>query len=280
MTPSDERTWNAQDWDLGSGGPICFQGAGVLVGGKDGNLYALDRAQLGKFQAGRSGALRVWHFRDGIYSAPAYWNGRVYVLARKDYLFAFPVKAGKFADKPEALGKQRFLNSGGTPAISADGTRNGIVWLIETKEWNGADRPAVLHAYDAGDVAARVVEQRAESRPRPGGLTLRFTIPTVVDGRVYVDGKRRVDVYGLLPVGGRLLAVLLPVMVAMFPQDGPGSAADRCTRRDWSADGRSSARRSGQRDVQAFRSFGLAPSAVLQPLNDHPPLVIVDDFEQ
>jgi hypothetical protein len=32
------------------------------------------------------------------------------------------------------------------------------------------------------------------------GLTLRFTIPTLVEGRVYVEAKSRVDVYGLLPV--------------------------------------------------------------------------------
>jgi hypothetical protein len=31
------------------------------------------------------------------------------------------------------------------------------------------------------------------------GLALRFTIPTVVNGRVYVNAKRHIDVYGLLP---------------------------------------------------------------------------------
>ena len=31
------------------------------------------------------------------------------------------------------------------------------------------------------------------------GLTLRFTIPTVTNGRVYVEAKGEVDVYGLLP---------------------------------------------------------------------------------
>ena len=30
------------------------------------------------------------------------------------------------------------------------------------------------------------------------GLTLRFTIPTIVNGRVYVEAKRKVDVYGIL----------------------------------------------------------------------------------
>ncbi len=61
-------------------------------------------------------------------------------------------------------------------AISANGTWNGIVWLIETKAWNGADRAA---------------------RDRVG-RTLRFTIPTVVNGRVYVEAKGEVDVYGLV----------------------------------------------------------------------------------
>ena len=60
---------------------------------------------------------------------------------------------GSLADKPDAMGTQRFGNPGATPAISANGTRNGIVWLIETKTWNGADRPAVLHAYDAANMA-------------------------------------------------------------------------------------------------------------------------------
>jgi len=30
------------------------------------------------------------------------------------------------------------------------------------------------------------------------GLTLRFTVPTIVNGRVYVDAKGEIDVYGLL----------------------------------------------------------------------------------
>ena len=36
------------------------------------------------------------------------------------------------------------------------------------------------------------------SRDR-AGLALRFNIPTIIDGHVYVGAKREVDVYGLLP---------------------------------------------------------------------------------
>jgi hypothetical protein len=206
FTPSNEKALNREDDDLGSGGPLLLPrqpGAPfglVLVGGKDGSLYVLDRGHLGKFQEpGNSPAVQVIRFRDGIYAAPAYWNGRVYILAGGDYLSAFALRHGRLAARPDAMSVQRFGNPGATPAISANGIRNGIVWLIETKTWNGADQPAVLRAYDAANVARELYNSEQNDARDRVGLTLRFTIPTVVDGRVYVDAKHRVDVYGLLP---------------------------------------------------------------------------------
>jgi hypothetical protein len=206
FTPSNEKALNKTDADVGSGGPLLVPRQPgesrrlVLVGGKDGDLYVLDRNDLGKHRPyGNSPAVQVIRFRDGIYAAPAYWNGHVYVLASEDSLSAFPVSKGKLAEKPDAVGTQRFGNAGATPAISANGTRNGIVWLVESKTWNGADRPAILHAYDASNVAHELYNTEQNSARDRVGLTLRFTIPTVVNGRVYVDAKGRVDVYGLLP---------------------------------------------------------------------------------
>ena len=206
FTPFNEKALNSDDADLGSGGPMLLPKQPgqarrlVMVGGKDGSLYVLDRDHLGKYQAGsNSHAVQVLGFRDGIYSAPAYWNGRVYFLAGGDYLSAFPVVNGKLADKPAQVGTERFANPGATPAISANGTRNGIVWLIQTKTWNGTDRPSVLRAYDAANVARELYTSEQNSERDRVGLTLRFTIPTVVNGRVYVDAKGRVDVFGLLP---------------------------------------------------------------------------------
>ena len=205
FTPFNEKLLNRDDADLGSGGPLVLprqpgdsRGL-VLIGGKDGNLYVLDRGRLGKYQeSGNSHAVQVIRFRDGIYAAPAYWNGHVYILASGDYLSAFALDHGKLRQPPDAMGAQRFGNPGATPAISANGTSNGIVWLIETKTWNGADRHAVLHAYDAANVAREIYNSERNSARDRVGLALRFTIPTVVNGRVYVDAKGRVDVYGLL----------------------------------------------------------------------------------
>jgi hypothetical protein len=206
FTPFNEAAMNRDDADLGSGGPVLLpkqpgdpRGL-VLVGAKDGNLYVLDQDRLGKYQTGsNSHAVQVIQSRDGMYAAPAYWNGHVYFLASGEPLKAFPVSKGQPADRPDAVGTQRFGNPGATPAISANGTRNGIVWLIDTKTWNGADRPAVLHAYDASNIARELYTSDQNPDRDRVGLCLRFTIPTVVNGRVYVEAKGRVEVYGLLP---------------------------------------------------------------------------------
>ncbi len=207
FTPYNEKALNSEDADLGSGGPVLLPDQPgshprlALVGGKDGKLYVLDRDRLGKFNpAGNTGAVQVFSMLGGVYAAPAYWNGHVYVLATNDYLKDFALVRGQLSEAPVAIGTRRFGNPGATPAISANGSRDGIVWLIETKAWNGADRPAVLHAFDAADVSHEIYNSEQNSARDRAGLTLRFTIPTVVRGRVYVDAKGELDVYGLLPV--------------------------------------------------------------------------------
>jgi hypothetical protein len=205
FTPFNEHELNANDDDLGSGAPVVLPkqpGAHphlVLIGGKDGAMYVIDRDRMGGYHAGDdSHALQRVRFRGGIYSAPAYWNGHVFYLATGEYLTDFPLAGGQLG-KPK-LGGKRFGNPGATPAVSSNGTRNGIVWLIETKAWNGADRPAVLHAYDAADVERELYNSEINSARDRAGKTLRFTIPTVAQGRVYVNAKGEVDVYGLLAV--------------------------------------------------------------------------------
>ncbi|HLJ51019.1 MAG TPA: hypothetical protein VKU01_33660 [Bryobacteraceae bacterium] len=200
FTPPNEQLLNKEDDDLGSGGPVVLPRAKgdkrqlVLVGGKDGRLYALDRDHLGKL----GDANPVFKFRGGIYAAPAYWNGRVYVLASGDYLSAFAVTNGALSDHPVSIGGERFGNPGATPAISANGDKDGVVWLIDTKAWNGRDRPALLHAYDASDVSREIYNTEQNSARDHLGLCLRFTIPTVANGKVYVETKKQIEVYGRL----------------------------------------------------------------------------------
>jgi hypothetical protein len=130
----------------------------VLVGGKNGSLYVLDCERIGKYQpTNNSHAVQVIRFRNGVYGAPAYWNGHVYLLAAEDCVSAFAVGKGRISDRPDTMelkdSATRGAPRGAPPAISANGNRDGILWLIETKTWNGPNRPAILRAYDASNVA-------------------------------------------------------------------------------------------------------------------------------
>jgi len=191
FTPANQAELDARDLDMGSGGPMLTPNGLILVGGKSDDLYVLDTEHMGTPR-------QALKFRGGIYAAPAYWNGHVYVLASGDYLSDFALTGRDLSAKPAASGRQRFGNPGATPAISANGMKDGIVWLIETKAWNADDRPAELHAYDAANVEHELYNSEQSAARDRVGRTLRFTIPTVMNGRVYVEAKGEVDVYGLL----------------------------------------------------------------------------------
>jgi hypothetical protein len=172
----------------------------MMVGGKQGVLYVIDRDHMGKyFAADDSRAVQVVRIGTGIYSAPAYWNRHVYIFAADDTLKDFAVESGQLSANPVAKGKTRFIDPGATPTISANGTRNGIVWLLRSKGWRSADTSAVLYAYEAANVAHELYSSEQNSTRDRAGLCLRFNIPTAANGKVYVGAKREVDVYGLLP---------------------------------------------------------------------------------
>jgi hypothetical protein len=106
------------------------------------------------------------------------------------YLSDFKLDHGRLSDRP-ITGNHLFDNPGATPTISANGDKNGVVWVVETKVWNDYEgRPAKLSAYDASDVSHELFRGTA-------GNALRFVIPTVVNGKVYVGVKGAVDVFGI-----------------------------------------------------------------------------------
>jgi hypothetical protein len=71
--------------------------------------------------------------------------------------------------------------------------------VIEARGWRAAGEPAVLRAFDARNVARELYSSEQNAARDRAGQSLRFTIPTVIDGRVYVGAKGEVDVYGALP---------------------------------------------------------------------------------
>jgi hypothetical protein len=81
--------------------------------------------------------------------------------------------------------------------VSANGTTNGIVWILDLGAWptNG---PAILDAYDATDVS-KLLFSSPSSGPGSAVPAVKFTVPTVANGKVYVPGENAFTVFGLQP---------------------------------------------------------------------------------
>jgi hypothetical protein len=91
-----------------------------------------------------------------------------------------------------------FPAAAATPVVSANGLKDGLLWVLHSKAWNADDTNAVLFAFDALDTSMPIyASEQNPSRDR-AGLALRFNIPTIANGHVYVGAKSEVDVYGLL----------------------------------------------------------------------------------
>jgi hypothetical protein len=204
FTPFNQDKLNAADNDLGSGGPVLLPDQPgphphvLVVGGKGATIYLIDRDHMGKFHAGDdTHAVQTLPVHDMIFGAAAYWNGHIYYLVSHDVLRDFSLQDGKLS--LAAHSTVPFADPGATPTVSANGTKDGIVWVIETKGFQAPDRRSILHAFEAANVAHELYNNAQNNDRDWAGRTLRFTIPTVANGRVYIGTKNEVDVYGLLP---------------------------------------------------------------------------------
>ena len=203
FTPSNQRKLSDEDNDLGSSGPTLLQQQPgshrhlLVQPGKDGTLYVIDRDRLGQFHSSSNEDIQELKFKDGFYGAVATWNGHVYAVASDDYLRDFVIAEDKLKPVTKAT-SPHFANPGATPSVSADGNKNGIVWVIATRTWNGTDRPAVLYAFDAAHIGVPIYSSAENAARDRASDATRFVIPVVQNGRVYFGTRETVEVYGLL----------------------------------------------------------------------------------
>ena len=210
FTPFDEARLNQADLDLGSGwpGPVG-RSAGTAPARADRwrkrSCAVCGRSRPdGKFSCGQRQPDRAGNSRGGrhLRRSGVLQPARVYPgQQRRAEGLRRPRR--RLSAQPVAQASRKFIDPGATPTISSSGTKDGIVWVIETKGWQSPDTSAVLHAYDAANVAHELSTATRDMDRDRAGLCLRFTIPTVANGRVYVGAKSEVDVYGLLPAARR-----------------------------------------------------------------------------
>lgn len=214
FTPFDQSALNSGDLDLGSSGVVLLPDQSgthphVMIGsGKRGDVYVIDRDAMGGFHAGsNTNAVQYLSRAVGLNSVPdqffgigSYWNGNVYFAGSFDHLKQFSISGGLLSTSavhtsPQVLASDRAAE----PVISSNGTADGIVWVIATDTYTSNTAPAVLHAYDAMNVSAELYNNAQAGSRDTGGKVVKFTTPTVANGRVYVGTRNSLDVYGLLP---------------------------------------------------------------------------------
>jgi hypothetical protein len=173
---------------------------GVAAGG---SLYVVNRDSMGGFCPGSSTAVQTIPVAAGpIMSTPLFWNNAIYVAPGNGSLMSFPMTGGILASSssasksPETLGPQ-----GATPVLSSNGLSNAILWLIDS---SGAlatpNSPAILRAYDPNNLSNEIYNSTMAAGSRDqAGPAVKFTVPTVANGKVYVGTQTELDVYGLLP---------------------------------------------------------------------------------
>ena len=202
FTPFNQLRLDMDDIDLGSSGAVLLP---EIVGsaahrrllasaGKEGRIYLLDRDQMGHFNP--DGDSQIVQSIEGaigaLFGGPSYFNNTLYFAASNDHVKAFPISEAHAGPKPSSQSTGVLAYPGAVPVVSANGASNGILWLVE------GSFGGTLHAYDASDLTNELYNSQTNSSRDTLGSFVKFSVPTVAEGRVYVGTGNLLAVFGLL----------------------------------------------------------------------------------
>lgn len=192
FTPFNNVELSEHELDLGSSGALLLpDGTGsaahphlLVTGSKEGSVYVVDRDNMGHFQPGGDTQI-VQSLRSmlgPVVGIPAYFNNTVYFSGENDAVRAFAIQKGILSEKSTSQSLSYFPAPGTVPSISAMGSHNGIVWVI--------DSTAQLHAFDATNLENELYRGST-------GSYVKFSTPTIANGKVYVGTTDSLVVFGL-----------------------------------------------------------------------------------
>jgi hypothetical protein len=239
FTPADQacrsclQQGTEHDIDFGSGG-VTLIPDGLLsnypylavMSDKEGYVWVIDRTAPGEYMgkvtgkcpnkvcSGPNGNVETLEASTNeFHNSPAYWNGNLYYAATNDTMSLYPLANSSCAAGTPPVCSATASSAakfpyGATPAVSSNGTSNGIVWALAGTGQSETTVPGILyalnantldHLYDTNQCTIGSVAQ-----DQPGGATS-FSVPTVANGRVYIGtmggstgGQGGFYMYGLL----------------------------------------------------------------------------------
>ena len=209
FTPHDQANMEAQNFDLSSAGPVLLvdQPGSIphllVAAAKTGTIFVVNRDNMGHYNSSNDNqivqslvsVLPNGTEEEGNYSAPVFFNGYVYFAAVNDNLKAFQLSGGLLSSGPTSQSGEIYLNRGGSFAVSSNGNSNGIVWAVQ----DNSPSNAVLFAYDASNLSHELYNSTQLGARDTLGLAMKFNIPLVANGKVFVVVNGQLMAYGLLP---------------------------------------------------------------------------------
>jgi len=203
FTPNNQAVLDNSDLDQGSGGALLLPNAAsgtqhlLVQAGKTGKVYVLNQENMGGYHPTNTADPQQKTAVRPFFGVPAYWNGHVYFWASTDHLRAFSFVNGVMSSASVSTSVETSNFPGSTPVVSANGNTNGIVWNLLSANF-ATQGNETLQAHNAADVSKLLYSSDQNiSRDNPGPA-VKFTVPTVANGKVYVGAEYQVSVFGLL----------------------------------------------------------------------------------
>jgi hypothetical protein len=221
-TPSNEATWSNSDLDISASGALVLpDGAGpsthpkVLVGSdKQGHLWMIDRTAMGEYSSTLNNTIQFLTLPNlttcgtvCAYGTPAFYNNTVFMGVVSGPILALPLTGGLFGSNASNVATASSISGeaygfpGPTVSVSAaPGGGSALIWALDNAN-NGTSGspfgPATLRAYNSSNLGATLFS--SNTAPSDAGpIAVKFTVPMIANGHVYVGGARAFAVYGPL----------------------------------------------------------------------------------
>src|SRR6266851_4441102 len=213
FTPQDYQFLNDNDLDYGTmGGFLIPNSTYFLTGGKDGNLYLLNKDAMGGYVPSANQVQQVVALGSSanMHCQATYYKGGakefIYAWSENQPLRAIPFDPGSGLMDPQgqivAGGGGPTGQSGAVLSVSSNGSKDGtgILWAsyASTGDAESFVSPGILRAFDANDVTRELWNNQQNVARDGAGNYARFSAPTIANGHVYLPTfSSRVVVYGL-----------------------------------------------------------------------------------
>jgi hypothetical protein len=209
FTPYNGPNLNVGDFDIGSGGLMLLpdQKTGphlhlLVQGDKVGNIYLVNRDNMGHYSAQNNNQIVQYlpGAELGMWNSPTWWNNRIFFGAASDVLKVFQLNptTGLLTTTPTSQTARVFAYPGTTTSVSANQDSNAIVWALDNSTYKTTSG-AALYAYEATNLATELYTSSQKFTRDNPGAAVKFAVPTVANGKVYVGTQTKLSVFGLLP---------------------------------------------------------------------------------